>query len=364
MKEKKIQAVKFRVKLSGHGVVNFDGDDQKLFNWKHCGSDYSKNENQKYCKKEYYKLYETDKEYEEAVKEYAELNDMTIDEAKKRVPEYGYHLKISNNSLRHEIFNGTSDADSLIWQFPGAATSFIANPLSYMRGYMCASKEKNFNKKSCVNVTDAVDKNAVITTETYTKSGDRDCTSFFTRETAGETNYTAEVYFDVEEAQFLACDDYFGRRAIASEYVEGENLLAKAFERNYGRIPFKEGIYTNHPNIFNGSYGQYGLLMDDDFINTLIKTLAKQLLSINIIRITGNAHTTEVEYKPIYSAEDNMSDEGWIKLNSPEEIPDFEIKQYYETACHNDWDGRQKAIAEKKKAEAEKKANKKSAKNK
>ena len=362
MKKNGIQAVKFRVTLKGHGVVNFDGKDQKYFNKAHCASNCTYNDNQTFSKKEYYRLYDTDAEYQAALQKYAEQNETSVEEAKKNVPEYGYYLKISRACLRNSIFEGTADSDPLIWSFPGAATAFIANPLGYMRGYMCAA-ENSFKKKSSVNVTDAVDKKAVIYSETFTKSGDRNSTSFYLKETAGDTEYTFDVIFDVAEAQFLSCDDFFARRAVPDEYFEGSNMLGKAFEKRYGRIPYTQGIYSKNNEIFGGTYGENGFLMDDQYVNDLIKNLTDRLLKLNILRLGGDVHASKLEYKPIYSALDIMdSEDGWSNVTSVDDIPDFEIRHFYEEASHADWEDRQRAINEKKQTEAGKKAVKKTAK--
>ena len=364
MKSNGIQAVKFRVTLNGHGVVNYDSKDQKFFINAHCAGN-ATNDNQTFAKKEFYSLYENHDAYLSAVKKYAEENELAIDEAKKKVPEFGSRLKISYNCLRREIFGGTSDVDSVIWNFPTAASNYIANPLAYSRGYMCPDKKESFKKKGCFNVTDAVDENAVLYMEMFTKSGDRNDTSLFYKETAGDTKYVFSAYFDVKEAQFLSFDDYFARKAVSSTYIEGPNYLENAFKKVYGRVPYTVGVYSKNNDIFGNSYGEYGAKMDDEFVNGLIKTLAGRLLSINIIRNGGEAYTVKVEYKPVYTANDIMeSDEGWIELKSSDEIPYFDVQQFYEESSHQEWEERKAAAEAAKATSAAKKTEKKTRKTK
>ena len=360
-----IKAVKFRVTLNGRGVVNFDSTDQKYFINSHCDNSQLAREsggkitdNQTFAKKEFYRLYDSHEAYLDAVKEFAEKNGIDINEAKKNLPEFAENLKISYNCLRYAIFGGTHDVDPVIWKFPIAASNFIANPLGFSRGYMCPDKKDSFKKKSSLNVTDAIDNKAVVYMELYTKSGNRNDTSLFYKETAGETNYVFNAYFDVAEAQFLSFDDVFARRAVSNSYIEGENYLEKAFVKNYGRVPYTVGVFSKNNEIFGKSYGEYGAKMDDEFINGLIHKLTEQMLSININRNGGVAYTTKVEYKPIYSAEDMISEDGWKTLDKADNMEKFEIYQFYEESRHQDWEARKAAIEESSNKKEEKKAKK------
>ena len=360
-----IKAVKFRVTLNGRGVVNFDSTDQKYFINSHCDNSQLAREsggkitdNQTFAKKEFYRLYDSHEAYLDAVKEFAEKNGIDINEAKKNLPEFAENLKISYNCLRYAIFGGTHDVDPVIWKFPIAASNFIANPLGFSRGYMCPDKKDSFKKKSSLNVTDAIDDKAVVYMELYTKSGNRNDTSLFYKETAGETNYVFNAYFDVAEAQFLSFDDVFARRAVSNSYIEGENYLEKAFVKNYGRVPYTVGVFSKNNEIFGKSYGEYGAKMDDEFINGLIHKLTEQMLSININRNGGVAYTTKVEYKPIYSAEDMISEDGWKTLGKADNMEKFEIYQFYEESSHQDWEARKAAIEESSNKKEEKKAKK------
>ena len=361
---KEIKAVKFRTTLKGRGVVNYDSADQKFFINAHCAGN-AMNDNQSFAKKEFYNLYDNHNDYLAAVEAYAEKNAISVDDAKRKVPEFGSRLKISYNCLRHEIFGGTSDVDAVIWKFPAAASNFIANPLGYMRGYMCADKKESFKKKTCFNITDAVDKNVPLYMEIFTKSGDRNDTSLFYKETAGETEYVFESYFDVAEAQFMSFDDYFSRIAVSPSYIEGENYLEKAFIKHYGQVPYTVGVFSKNNEIFGKSYGEYGAKMDDEFVNGLIKTLAERLLSINILRNGGEAHTVKVEYKPIYSAADNFDDEtGWTEIASSDDVENFEIRQFYQESNHQEWEERKAAQAAEKATQQDKKSAKKNSKKK
>ena len=98
--------------------------------------------------------------------------------------------------------------------------------------------------------------------------------------------------------------------------------------------------------------------MDDEFINGLIHKLTEQMLSININRNGGVAYTTKVEYKPIYSAEDMISEDGWKTLDKADNMEKFEIYQFYEESSHQDWEARKAAIEESSNKKEEKKAKK------
>lgn len=341
-----LKRLDIRVTLNGQGGVNYDTDDQKWFLRDRCGRKTSIHENVNYLKKVFYRN----------------------ENRAEGDPECLYNLAISADCIRHEIFRGCSDADSVLFMFDGAAVEFITSPLGFMRGYMKAeSKTNGFGKKTCLSVTKAIDKNAVIAEELCSKSGDRDMTSLHYKENVGETRYVFEACFDVEQAQFLCLDDINGRIAVAPSYVEGENLYEKAMAKRYGRVPYKAGVYSNKTDVLGNYYGEYGYLFDDEYVNSLIKTALKQIFSINVSRATGWARTCKVEIIPVYDVCAARHDDDWTELKAEHvDLLDFPIHHFYREASQSEWEKHAEATEAKRVAEQEKrkeKENKKTGRN-
>lgn len=339
--EKKLKRLDIRVSMEGQGGVNYDAKEQKFFLNSHCGRKNISNDNVTYLKKAYYKLEEPD----------------------ENGAEYGYFSKISSNCLRHEIFKGCCDVDSVIWMFPEVAVKYITSPMGFSHGYMNPVAGSNgFAKKTCLYVKDAIDKNAVIAEEVCTKTGDRDSTSLRYKENVGETNYRFEACFDVEQAQFLSADDFNGRIGIDPSYIEGENLYEKYMVEQYGRVPYKTGVYSNKCQTLGKYYGEYGLLFDDGYVNSLIKAILNQIMAINITRSGAWARTKKVEIRPVYDPL-NVSDDDWITVTADDiNALNFDIHHFYKEASQHDWEERDKAIKIKREEEARKKEEKKEAK--
>lgn len=335
---KPLKRLDIRVTMQGQGGVNYDSKDQKWFLYEHCGRKTSVHDNVNYLKKVFYKNEKRD----------------------EGDPDCVYNLAISSECIRHEIFRGCSDADSVMFLFDEAAVEFITSPLGFMRGYMKTESASNgFGKKTCLNVTKAIDKNAVIVEEMCSKDGERDSTSIHFKENVGETKYMFEACFDVEQAQFLCLDDINGRMAVAPSYVEGENLFEKAMVKRYGRVPYKAGVFSNKTDIMGVHCGEYGYLFDDEYVNSLIKTALKQILSININRANGWARTTKVEIFPVYDVCKPATDEDWVEIKSEDlETLNFIINTFYKEASRSDWEERNEAVKAKRIAEAQKKKEK------
>lgn len=340
MEDKSLKRIDIRVEMEGQGGINYDTKEQKFFLNKHCGRKNISNDNVTYLKKAYYKL-----------------ETPTEDGA-----EYGYFSKISSNCIRHEIFKGCCDGDTVIWQFPKIAVTYITSPECFSRGYMKADGDNSFRKKTCLYVTDAIDKNAIISEEQHSTSGDRDSNSLHYKENVGETHYCFDACFDVEQAQFLSVDDFNGRIGIDPSYIEGENLYEKEMVKIYHRVPYTRGVYSNKCQTLGNYYGEDGLLFDDEYVNSLIKDNIKRILGINITRAGGWTRTKKVEIRPVYDPL-NVSDDDWMVIN-PNDIDNlnFNIHHFYKEVSHHDWEERDKAIKIKREEEARKKEEKKEAK--
>ena len=133
-----------------------------------------------------------------------------------------------------------------------------------------------------------------FTSHSFDEDGNRSNTSFYAKETLGETKYESTLVFNVAKAQFLCLDDKFGKKSIPSDVYES-GILERAFVKRIGRKPYTEGIFTDSSDCFGKYYGMYGYLFDDEYINYLLNKFIEMLWKTEINKATGNLYLEKIE---------------------------------------------------------------------
>ena len=347
MSNNKLKGIKFYLKLEGQGGVNYNGVENVY-------------DNEIKGTKPINRLKKSIT-IEKVMDEYGNVSDKEIE-----------HAKISSGCLRYHLFEGIK-CDSSLWGFIPNSCDFISSPMGFMRGYMCAGGSapsgNGFGKASCLTPYDAIETKSGITEEQNTKSGYRDCNSLFTKETIGETEYHSCGFFNIKEAQFLSLDLYSGRLGADKEYFEGSDkksiedggtpcgsALENKFISHYGRVPYKVGFFKTKVDVVATGKGwgsEYGLLFDDEYVNTLINKALNALLDLRIIRCGGYAETTELKIELIYEG----GSKGKEIVVTKDNVNDlnFEIEQFYVEDSFEGWKNRKKHIEEKDKKSKDKK---------
>ncbi len=340
----KLKGFKFHLKLKGQGGVNYNGVEN---------------------------VYDSELKGTKPINRLKKIKQKVMDEYGN--VSYDEHAKISSGCIRYALFKGTNKCDSSTWGFITNACNFISSPMGFMRGYMCADGSapsgNGFGKASCLTPYDAIETKSEIIVDQDTKSGYRDCNSLFTEEQLGETEYYVNGFFSVKEAQFLSLDLYSGRLGADKEYFEGSDekniedggipcgsSLEKAFLKRYGRVPYKVGFFKpkDAQDVFGEGYGaEYGLLFDDEYVNTLINKALNGLLELNIHRRRGEVEAYELKIELIYEG----GTKGKEIVVTKDNVNDltFEIEQFYVEDSFEGWKNRKKHIEEKDKKSKEKK---------
>jgi hypothetical protein len=294
---KKVKSILFKAKISGSGIVNFDSNDQK-FMWNQLkNKEHASHDNVSFAKKNWY------------IK-----ND-----------ELFYKLKISSDSLRHEIFE-----EDLQFQSPNIINNealflaFIASPVSIVRGYMFASKEVTLKKTSSLTITDAEQTClAVSALETFSRSGkkvedeNKSDISFFKKETVGEIDYTTQGSIDFKELQFLSLDQVFDRLALNPDSFA---LYKKILQTKLPTFNSEPKFYQIKDSCVQ--IPEYGVLFSKEDVLMLTKELLKKILSINIKKAKSFAKLTDLKIKLVYDCTiDTMeNDLNWITINTKDNI--------------------------------------------
>lgn len=306
-----IKIINFKLELTGRGVVNFDGDEQRNFLNEHCGTKYF-NDNYKLAKKVFTKK-ETSK------LSYVDKN------GKEYFDDTDYKLKISSTSLRNAIFvNDANVQNPKICIASPILAYFVSSIQGLLRGYT-AMEYGDFaiTKKGALNCPCAIQKNnAVSYVELHSNSSPKEniegksSTSLYYTENVGDIEYETKGSISLNDIQFLSCDPFFGRIMFNPQWLEGENpLIDKMFKQHYGATPYKKGYFSSSTATLTNHLGEQGLLFNDDFVIFLIKEQVKRLLNVNIVRAEGYAATTSLKLKFNENGYKPFNEEGWIEVN-------------------------------------------------
>ena len=311
------KSILFKVALQGHGIVNYDSNDQKwAWNAMVRNSERVNHENVQFGKHRYY-LRDKDEKGE----------------------IYDRHLVISADCLRHNIF-----IDDFLFQSPNVFAhpvlfnKMIASVGALLRGYMFAQEGKSaLRKKSCLNITEAEQTNdAISTIETFSRSGHREVredendtadNSFFKRESIGEITYAAKGSVDLKELQFVSLSELYDRMAVNSD--DFTTLYKPELEKALGPI-HDPGYYVIKNSAVQTP--EYGFILSGSQIVFLVKELFKRLLRLSINKSSGGyAEVAEVQIKYV---EDPLKhrmniDADWIPLSDEEQIQ-FDPDIFYE----------------------------------
>ena len=360
-----IKKIVFKAEFEGQGIVNFDGDEQRIFLNEHCGEKYFNN-NYKLAKKVFKK---------KSTKEVA----YTDKNGKEYVNDTDYSLKIGSTCLRNAIFaNDSNVTNPRICIASPILAYYISSIQGLLRGYT-ALEFGNFSitKKSALTCPCAVQTNDSIpyvelqSNSAPKESGeDKSSTSLYYTEKVGNITYETKGFISLQEIQFLSCDPFFGRIMFNPQWLEGENpLIDRMFKQHYGTTPYKKGYFSSSTATLTKHLGEQGLLFNDDFVIFLVKEQIKRLLNVNINRAEGYAVTKSLKIKFVENGFNPFNEENWVEVNLEnyeviidEAFAEKGMFQYYEEVKEEDVSMSKTEIDKLYKEKAQEKENKKKSK--
>lgn len=347
---KDVKNILFKVELDGHGVVNYDSNDQKYVLGKTHLKNVGGHSNVSYAKKNLY------------------MNDNG---------DVSYKLKISSDSLKHNMFRNDVIAQTPnIVHHDALLYSYIASPLSIVRGYLFANKTETVKRTGAITITDAEQTcTAMSKIEVFSRSGekqsndgtsDKNDNSFYSKETVGDIKYQSMGDIDLMGLQFISCDSVFDRYSFNPDkyhlYKEFLSQKLPNFDSDLGYFQLKNTSIE---------IPEYGVLLSEENVVYLVKEALKKIFNINMKKKDSYAKIKSLKVKlvekPIEDTFENEDD--WVEIKSEEDIDALDINphMFYESVDiekakkqREDIKQRMKlALDEEKKKDQEKKKNSK-----
>lgn len=336
---KKLKAIKFRAKVKGNGIVNYDGDQKQLvLNHKFDTLIIPKKKDNSYvdsvnfAKKALYKNVETD--------------------------EVDYRIKISSDCMRKAIFSEDEHINPAIVNSDSLFSVFTLSPVGLLRGYFNTDRNAaetgfSYSRSSPVTVTAAIqvpdeDGNlAKSYIEACNSSGTRTDNSFFNRENVGDICYEFEGRIDIKKLQFISADPVFDRIGIKSDWVTS-GLAQSRIKAHYGEdADFKCGIFSSSVKNIGKAYCEHGILLGHNVQEKLIRYFFEHLINARIDRARAYAEVTDVEVAPVY---DILEESEWVSVDNASFLND-EYYTFYEECSDDELCERTKMIEKHKEQE-------------
>lgn len=314
MNKNKLKNIEFRMTVDGRGIVNFDGDVQKYLKIKGISSTH---DNVSYAKKNLY-----------------------IEKDIDGVEFSSYKLKISNNSLRANMFKDVYEAHTpSVVHVPNSFYGFIATDHALIRGYLSTKGNISYKKKSFLNICDAEQIcNAKSKMDTFSRSGYKDPanegevkaddekkgTTYFMKETVGKIKYQTEGSLDLRQLELISCDTIFDRLAFdENDHEVFQNYL------ELGNTKTELGYY-----MLKGSSYQIperALRLDEASRKRLLKKALEFILGYRDDKTSAYAKRDVLEVKMV---NDVLEESEWITISSMKDIEelfeDVELFDFYE----------------------------------
>lgn len=320
--EKKVIGINFKMEMSGRGIVNYDSSDQKYLLFKR--NELSSN---------------------------GTGSDKNFKLSKKVFTENGYKVKISQECLRHSIYqNEVDNFTTSIMYSPNILSNYIGSKAILTRGYMFAptkeSKQETLKRTSCLNITDAIQmfdpessddaKKTKLAIEMVTGADQ----SIVNIENVGDIKYDAIGSINLKEMSFISTDPLFDRLCVNDDWCQEGQYFDTVLKNNLGENYGKHGYFTNVNKIFTTKFGESGILLNDHVIVDLTKYLFKLLAQTEIKRTGSFAKVSSLKYQFIYDGFDSTfsDDKNWIEIKSSDDIEsiNFEPHHFYVECSEED----------------------------
>jgi len=275
-----IKSVDFKIKALGHGVVNWNGP-TKL-----TGAGGKPFDNHTLPKLRGYTNL-TGKIKEDTGYQYKkEPTDIDF----KKTPLY-----ISQNCIRHHLFR--DQAFDLHSAKDKDLTKVLASITGLLRGYVVPSSQ--CKRTSPLLMEDFVDQLGNGNFEQFVRAGKRDSSSFFSKTTFGDTEYTSYGSISIEQLQFISLDKKFDRVAMVIEEGEGETIaqsvqsFIQSLNPDVNPHATFHGNYVRKGTIFEE--GEVGILLDDTAIQTLIEHCLQSIAELSIRQAKSYMYVDELK---------------------------------------------------------------------
>lgn len=276
-----IKSVDFKITALGHGVVNWNGPTSLVGDGGKTVDNHSLPKLRGYTNLSG-KVKDTGYKYRK------EASDIDF----KENPLY-----ISQNCIRHHLFRSQAfDVHYANKSKTEDLTRMLASETGLIRGYVVPSSQNK--RTSPLLIEDFVDQLGNGNFEQFGQAGERDSSSFYSKTTFGDTQYTSYGSISIEQLQFISLDKKYDREAMGIKSGQGK-LVATAIQDyikslNSALNPvatFNEN-YVRSGTIFEE--GEVGILLNNDAIQILVEHAIELISELSIRQAKSYMYVDEV----------------------------------------------------------------------
>ncbi len=274
-----IKSVDFKIKALGHGVVNWNGPTTLT------GDGGKTVDNHTLPKLRGYTNL-TGKVKEDTGYQYKkEATDIDF----KKTPLY-----ISQNCIRHHLFR--EQAFDIHYAKKNNLQQILASITGLIRGYVVPASQNK--RTSPLLMEDFVDQLGNGNFEQFGQAGERDSSSFFSKTTFGDTEYTSYGSISIEQLQFIALDKKFDREAMEIKEGQGEDVahgvqnFIQSLNEDLNPGATFHTNYVRRGTIFEE--GEMGILLNDDAIKALVEYTLVLISELSIRQAKSYMYVDEV----------------------------------------------------------------------
>ena len=330
----KIKNIKFKLELTGNGIVNTEGTNKDLLYLlkEKCGRYIGQSATDNII---FGKRYITELNGSEQKVVYTKKDGTEVKQTHRD------YLKISSECLRHAIFERDAEfKPTNLHSIPEIAMRYMASYQYIVRGDLLTKRNStSFNKASAISIVSAIENGgSEITLDVHSCSGERTNNSFYYKEEIGDTKYFSEGFINLSQLMFMSADVIGGRQAVDTDWLM-KGRLDKVFESVYGYVPYTKGYFCSNTQTYGDAMGEYGMKFHDNFIVYLVKESLKRILDINIIKSKAYAKTSKLQICLVENAGAMLDgDETWIDIKNYDDIEklDFEVFNFYKECDGNE----------------------------
>ena len=275
-----IKSVDFKITALGHGVVNWNGPTTLV------GDGGKTVDNHTLPKLRGYTNLSGRIKEETGYKYKKEATDIDF----KKTPLY-----ISQNCIRHHLFR--EQAFDLHYAADKNLTSVLASITGLVRGYVVPASQ--CKRTSPLMIEDFIDQLGNGNFEQFGQAGERDSSSFFSKTTFGDTQYTSYGSISIEQLQFISLDKKFDRASMVVKEGEGEGIaqMVQTFIQSLNTeltpvVAFHEN-YVRKGTIFEE--GEVGLLLNNDAIQAIVEYTISMVAELSIRQAKSYMYVDKIE---------------------------------------------------------------------
>jgi len=235
---------------------------------------------------------------------------------------------ISSNALRHYIFEGSMPfVNRNAHTSDEYLASLVAHPMYLVRGYLFTAESakkgaEDETKKDeapkrgrkakggaltktnatikrgrTLSITHAVQSNKTIPTlGVATNTGSRNSNSLFFKETVGDITYEFKGSINLKNLMFIEMTDENDSLSLHADHAQ---TFIDSFKEYTGLQIAEDQIGYYYTQGQAEKIQRYGILLNKEQINYLIKYTFKEMAKVNIDKCGGYATISSLEYLPV-----------------------------------------------------------------